>query len=48
MPKYMVLYKANPSIWPTDPKQVLALWEGIIAGGDQLLKEEGQQLKEVG
>ena len=42
----MVLYKANPAVWPTDPKQLLALWEGIIGGGDELLK--ARVLKEVG
>ena len=46
MPRYMVLYKANPSAWPTDPKQVLAVLEGVFAGGDQLLKAGA--LKEVG
>lgn len=46
MPRYMVLYKANPSVWPTDPKQALAVWEGTIAGGDHLLKTGA--LKEVG
>ena len=46
MPRYMVLYKANPSVWPTDPKQILAVLEGAIAGGDELLKMGG--LKEVG
>jgi len=46
MPRYMVLYKANPSAWPTDPKQAFAVLEGAIAGGDQLLKAGA--LKEVG
>jgi hypothetical protein len=42
----MLLFKANLSAWPADPKQVLAIWEGAIAGSDQLFKEG--QLKEVG
>lgn len=42
----MVLFKANASTWPTDPKQLLTLWEGVIAGGDQLLK--AGTVKEVG
>ena len=46
MPRYMVLYRANPSVWPTDPKQALAVLEGAIAGGDQLLKTGA--LKEAG
>jgi hypothetical protein len=46
MSKYMILFKANPSAWPSDPKQVLAIWEGAMAGTERLLKEG--QLKEVG
>lgn len=46
MPKYMILFEANPSTWPTDPKQLLALWEKMLAGGDAFLK--GGQLREVG
>jgi hypothetical protein len=34
----MVSWKANPSAWPTDPKQTLTVIEGAIAGGDQLIK----------
>ncbi len=46
MPKYMVLFKANPSAWPSDPKRILSIWEASIGGGDQLLKMGS--LKEVG
>ena len=46
MPRYMVLYRANPSVWPPDPKQALAVLEGAIAGGDQLLKMGA--VKEIG
>ena len=42
----MILFKANPTAWPSDPKQILAIWEGTMAGSDQLFKEG--QLKEVG
>ena len=38
MSRYMVSWKANPSAWPTDPKQALTVIEGAIAGGDQLIK----------
>ena len=38
MPRYMVTWKANPSAWPTDPKQTLAVLEGVFGGADQLLK----------
>ena len=37
MSKYMVLWKANATAWPTDPKGVLAMWEGTAAGADHLL-----------
>ncbi len=46
MPKYMVLYHANPSAWPSDPKQLLTIWEGVAAGADNHLKTG--VLKEVG
>jgi hypothetical protein len=46
MPKYMILFKSNTSAWLSDPKQVLAIWEGTIAGSDRRFKEG--QLKEVG
>lgn len=46
MTRYMVLYSANPSAWPVDPKQFVNVLEGAIAGGDQLL--ESGALKEVG
>jgi hypothetical protein len=39
MPRYLVLWKANPAAWPTDPKQYLAVLEGATGGGDQLLKQ---------
>jgi len=38
MSRYVVLWRANPSAWPSDQKQVLAVLEGAAAGGDQLLK----------
>jgi hypothetical protein len=46
VPRYLVSWKANPSAWPTDPKQVLAVLEGAMAGGDALLKGGG--VKELG
>ena len=46
MTRYMVLYKANPSAWPVDPKEFVNVLEGTIAGGDQLL--QAGALKEVG
>ena len=46
MARYLVLYKANPSLWPTDPKQALAVLEGAVAGGDALLAAGA--LKELG
>lgn len=38
MARYIVLYKANPALWPVDPKQGLAVLEGAIAGGEELLR----------
>ena len=46
MSRYLILYRANPEAWPTDPKQALAVWEGVIAGGDQLLATD--VVKEIG
>ena len=46
MPRYMVLFQANPSVWPTDPKQALAALEGATGGGDHLLKTGA--IKELG
>ncbi len=46
MPRYMVLWKANPAAWPADAKGVLGVLEGAIGGGDQLLAGGG--LKELG
>ena len=46
MTKFMVLFKANPSSWPTDPKQVLLIVQGVVAGSEQLFKMGA--LKEVG
>lgn len=42
----MVLFRAVPSSWPTDPKQKLAVLENVIAGGDMVQKEGS--VKEVG
>lgn len=42
----MVLYKANPAVWPTAPKEILPLLEGTFAGADQLFRSGA--LKEVG
>lgn len=39
MPKYIVHYKVNPSGWPGDPSEVLALWEGALAGANQMLEQ---------
>lgn len=38
MSRYLVLYRANASVWPVDPKESLAVLEGVFAGGDQLLR----------
>jgi hypothetical protein len=46
MARYMVTWKANPSAWPTEPKQVLDALEGATGGGDQLLAAGA--IKELG
>jgi hypothetical protein len=46
MARYMVLWKANPSAWLSDPKQVLSVLEAATGGGDQLLA--GGALTELG
>ena len=38
MAKYIIRFSANASAWPTDPKGVLELWEGVIAGANALLE----------
>ncbi len=39
MPKYMVHFKANPSGWPSDPSEILTMWEGVVAGANQQLEQ---------
>ena len=39
MPRYIVHYKVNPSGWPSDASEILATWEGALAGADQLLEQ---------
>ena len=46
MARYMVLWKANPSAWSTDPKETLAVLEGVTGGGDYLISTGA--LKELG
>ena len=46
MARYLVLWKANPAAWPTDPKESLAVLEGATAGGDALLLSGA--IKELG
>ena len=46
MARYMVSWRANPSAWPTDPKEALAALEGVTGGGDHLLA--GGALTELG
>ncbi len=46
MPRYMVNFKANPSAWPSDLKQGLAITEKIAAASQQLVSSG--TVKEVG
>ena len=45
MANYIIRFKTNPEAWPADPAQVLALWEGVIGGGNALI--EGGILAEI-
>ena len=46
MPRYIILFKGNASVWPTDPKQSVAVSEKVFAGGDYLLK--AGEVQEIG
>jgi len=37
MATYQIHFKANPVLWPSDPKENLALWEQMSQGADALL-----------
>jgi hypothetical protein len=39
MPNYIVHFKANPSGWPSDPSEILTMWEGVVAGANRLLEQ---------
>ncbi len=45
MAKYIIRFQTNPEAWPADPAEVLALWEGVVAGGNALL--EGGTVAEI-
>jgi hypothetical protein len=46
MARYLVTWSANPSVWPSDPKDVLGVLEASTGGGDALLGNGGA--KEIG
>ena len=46
MSRYLVTWKANASVWPTDPKQSLAVLEMALGGGTQL--RDAGAIKEIG
>ena len=37
MATYQIHFKANPALWPTGPKEKLAISEGVFQGADDLL-----------
>lgn len=39
MATYYIRWQANPGNWPTDPKEVLAIWEAACAGADKALAD---------
>ena len=38
MTRYMILFRAAKFSFPNRPKQLLRLWEGLLAGASQLFK----------
>jgi hypothetical protein len=46
MSRFLVTWEANPSVWPTDSKQALAVLEAATGGGDRLLSSGAA--KEIG
>ncbi len=46
MPRYLITWKANAAVWPTDPKQSLAVLQGALAGGTMML--ESGAITEIG
>ena len=48
MPNYMVHFKADPSSWPSDPSEILTLWEGVVAGANQLREQGFEEIYWVG
>ena len=34
---YQIHFKANPALWPSDPKENLAMWEKATAGGEAMI-----------
>ena len=45
MAQYIIRFKANPDVWPFDPEELLALWQGVVDGGNALL--EGGTVAEI-
>ena len=43
MAVYQIHFKANPVLWPTDPKERLAVSEGAFQGGEDLLAAGAMQ-----
>ena len=39
MPKYLIHFEANPSVWPSDPAQVAAIWESVMPAAKQMLEQ---------
>ena len=37
MSTYQIHFKANPALWPSDPKENLAVWEKATAGGEAMV-----------
>ena len=43
MATYQLHFQANPTLWPTDPQQLLALWEQAFQAADALIETGAMQ-----
>ncbi len=43
MATYQLHFQANPTLWPTDPQQLLALWEQVFQAADALIETGAMQ-----
>ena len=44
MATYQLHFRANPALWPTDPQQLLALWEQTFQAADAQIETGAMQV----